>query len=518
MISKNPLEGHLSLDELFPSPSEMVHGDAELVKRAFAIIFCALDLSRSSMGKRGIADVWAAAFLASTFGMKRDGEDAEAIRQVSGDLAIITSTPQDIRLYSIYRRIEAAEKASQDPEGFRGLGMLVNSQQEQSDMMTSEIWACVRDAFAIYERLVAEDGDKIQFLYPASSGLLMRVRGFILDTQTAEYHMHSGESWQDYVQRLWDGVISHTFPYVGLADELKDSSHEEVDGRELAERRIVQGLRGRYKFPEGFDKGILAEVRKPFMTCELFQDEGRRYREMIAKDYDPRKYPKQYKETLRSIRYCTPTTVMPKSSFDKMLEDGEFKSMWQLPPEEWDDYYCDRPEDARALNDKRLFGEKGGRITYAMLVLPIEQDDSVNHNTAHLAQTYGKDDPVLVQFTGHVREQATLTWGDSFQNFVSVPYSTEALAWLLEARFFLNMLRSHPMAQEIMPTLHETNSLWLSFLQMTFGQKHPYFEIQIHGRIGLDWIKSANHIPQDSEESTDLTPMVKKEIKRKHAN
>jgi hypothetical protein len=342
----------------------------------------------------------------------------------------------------------------------------------------------------------------------------MRVREFLVDLYTVKFHHSGGESWPEYVQRLWDGAVEKTFPYIGLAATASESSHGELDGKDLCSYRTSKALATRHRYPEGFSEAILEEVDKPFMTCGLFSGDARRYRDLtLRQDFDGRAYERQYADLLKTVRNSTVTTMTSRSAFDQILQDGEFKSFWQLPEDQRDYTFCDAPQDARALNDMRLFGEKGGRVTYAVLVLPIESEEMVNENMAHLARTYGRGNPVVVQLTGHVKEHSTITWGDSFQNFIALPYCHKTLAWLLEARFFINSLRGHPMAKEIIPVLPKINDLWMSFMQISFGQKHPYFELQIHGRIGLDRIKQVSQIPTGDGEPVDLIEEVKTALK-----
>lgn len=501
MIYEKPLK-ELSIGELFPSPADLRQGNDIIARRAFLITFCSVDLARSVIGKDGIPEVWATAFLAATHGIKDKEESEDGIRQACSNLHLGALDSSDIRLYSILRRVGVARGASGDPDGFNekvtaALRMLIGDQKEGVPAITSCVWGCVRDAFLIYDKLTDIKGQIGEnFVFPGSGELLRRIRGFAGALYTEKgWGRSKHEPWEDYATRLWDGVRKYTFPHYGLSERIPDSLHEKLDGKKLRDHRVALARDVAHEYPRGFKGDLLNEVDKPFLTCALFDGEFANYRNLISDGgYKEAAYKRQYKDLLKDLRYSVPMSAMTRAGFDGMMADGEFKAIWQLSDDAWDDWFCDRPQDGRALNDLRLFGEKGGRVVYSILMLNLDPDKVIDWNIRHIATTHGGDDPVVVRFKGTVKEQATISWGSSRENFVVIPYTIEALAWLVEARFFIGVVGQDPDKMELLNKAAQESSLWREFLQVTSGQKHPYIEMQIHGRIGPEHIKSAIHI------------------------
>lgn len=516
MITKNPFEGKLEVSDLFPSPSQMVHGDSRVVRRAFTIIFMALDISRSIYGRKWIPETWAIAYLAATYGIHGDEEDVQSIDGIANDIRILGPTPQDIRLYSIATKMEKAKSMSTEPDKFNervsiGLKLLINQQKEQVDESCSECWAPVRDAFAAFD-VIRGTAKSPGFILPVTVPCLVKVKEFCMTIYGEQgWEMTEAEDWGFYANRLWDEVVKVTFPYVGMADDIEESSHEDFDkGDELRDHRLKKAKELADRIPEGFDYALLDAMKEPFLECALFDgEEGRDNRDLILRDeWNSSKYRKQHQGLMKSLMATPVVTCMPRPAFDEMLTDGRFRSFWELPEEKWDDRYCDRPQDARAMNDRRLFGEKGGQVVYAITILKVESEETVAANTSHLGETYGGGQPVMVQFRPSITRRASICLGDSFQNFVLAPFSNETLAWLMEAAQFMQMIYRSEMGPSLAGSISGTNSLWMSYMQLMSGQRNPYYEVQVHGEVTPKDITRAHEAKEDGS-LKDLTSKVK---------
>jgi hypothetical protein len=133
-----------------------------------------------------------------------------------------------------------------------------------------------------------------------------------------------------------------------------------------------------------------------------------------------------------------------------------FLSFWELLDAgalTWHNQFTDKPEDARAYSERRLFGERCRRTFYGVLQNPmLAASDPV------LRSMYGQ---VCVTLKPDVLDAASFTLADSQSNAWALPYDAQTVKTMLFAWF---VGQREPYMARLLPT----------------QEPMRYIEVQIH--------------------------------------
>ena len=159
------------------------------------------------------------------------------------------------------------------------------------------------------------------------------------------------------------------------------------------------------------------------------------------------------------------------------------------------------------MNDKRLWGGLGDRITYAISILPTEPVEMIDENMVVMIDAFGGDSPMLIEFKdSKLLSRSSFTPGSSFENFLAIPYSPRNMLWALEARMFCEAIMALPpnVYPEVRSKLVKQNNLWESLLLMFGVPKSSFFEFQIHGSLTTKDISKVMEVNTETGETENI--------------
>jgi hypothetical protein len=153
------------------------------------------------------------------------------------------------------------------------------------------------------------------------------------------------------------------------------------------------------------------------------------------------------------IRAAAPTTYT--NAFEAFVADGEYRTIWESGVS-WQKRYHDAPEDVRALQDMRMFGELGRHVAYASM-LPV---NDVETNLT-MSRMYGAQ---RIVWNRAILKGASMCPNDSHYAPFLLPYSDHNMVKLI-----VGTIARH------LPHLH--------LLRPWGDAPHRYVELQIHQRL-----------------------------------
>lgn len=177
-----------------------------------------------------------------------------------------------------------------------------------------------------------------------------------------------------------------------------------------------------------------------------------------------------------------PITFFSKKAYESFRLEGKTKTVWERSQEEdfkesWHYRYTDVPMHGRALCDKRLFGEKGTDITYAVFI-----HKGMLNQIKTLADMYGE---VAVTWKRDCLDYSSLTINDSMHAPFVTPATIETLKKFVASYYlpsFINSVKADPKVRDFVTT-------------MTGYPCHPNFvELQIHKSMTVDDIESVEKV------------------------
>ena len=153
------------------------------------------------------------------------------------------------------------------------------------------------------------------------------------------------------------------------------------------------------------------------------------------------------------IRASAPITYT--NAFKEFVASGEYRTIWEHGVS-WQKRYHDAPEDVRALQDMRMFGELGRHVAYASM-LPLQEVET----NITLSRMYGGQ---RIVWNRDILKGASMCPNDSHYAPFVLPYSDENLTKLIVGTILRHL-----------PHLH--------LLRPWGDAPHRYVELQIHQRL-----------------------------------
>lgn len=383
MISRNPLP--IPLEKLGVKDSQFTHKSklhgAGHVNR---VIFNAMTLCRGMGWGELMPEVWASAYL-HDLSRRHDGECQE-----HGRWAVDEKLEQ-------YRELFTAAGVTDFDAVELAVDWHCRDEIKPSNEKHARILALLKDADAL-DRCRLGDLDPRYLRLPRTPFLI----------KFAERLFHKTHSCSADWIRTWEIGVEQYNPNMGTIDIIRDYWDASESGPARRDRRLGQAE-------------YSGEMTKFLDIVD------RAMREAKA---TPRKM------KFNVFTYCSQATL------DNFKETGEWLDYWKLHDrgiKAWHDKYCDRPDDSKAFNDKRLYGEKGRGITYAIMA-PAEMPGYDGGGPDTWARgTYG---PVRIQWNEDVLESASFSLNDSQENIFVIPFSTTNLMWAVKSSQRLNFIEA----------------------------------------------------------------------------
>lgn len=178
-----------------------------------------------------------------------------------------------------------------------------------------------------------------------------------------------------------------------------------------------------------------------------------------------------------TLEAYSPVTFMSVESFRRFRDFGETKTLRDLDREFGLCESCyfrfsDDPIAERNVTDRRLWGEKGEDITYAVLISDVMKD-----TIGILSEMYGK---VMVEWRRDVLEYSTLTVNDSSSALYSIPATPANCIKALLPLYVGRAQKSGSEDQGCVPYITEAifgEPFWVNFVELQIHSKLKWADI-----------------------------------------
>jgi len=424
-LSRNPLP--LALAEMGVTEAQFkytspIHGPSHVNR----VIYLAMMLCRQHGHGLVMPEVWAAAYLHDLARLDDEPDDMHGHRAVAEYL----HQYEDLFIRAGVRDMQAVAFAV----AYHCTPLEATPVGGKADL----VLRILKDADAL-DRVRIGDLNPKMLRLEYSAGLIKRARALFAATTAIHDFEH-----------VWKVGVFLFNPAIGLAERVKDEWHWDETGDQRMQRRLAQAQVGKppMKVPS------LAEVVENFP----------RYKDQLGET--PPALLNELRLVLTTIvSQGFPVTYVRPETLEQVCNgDRKFRSLWELPEATWHRQFNDNPEDGRAYNEHRLFGEKCRWMTSGVFLIPDDRWMRWVERDQRLRQMYGM---ARIRWRQDVLASCSYTISDSQRNAFAQPFSYERVACSLATC----MLPPEAMLRSIFAPSQENLR---------------YFEIQIHEPLTVD--------------------------------
>lgn len=365
----NPIK-NLSLDELGITDGHLNYvSEIHNAQHTNRVIYNALALCLSMGWRKLMPMVWAAAFL-HDLGRDSDGIDDQHGAKGAARAGTFSELFKKAGLRDL--EIEMAMQVAT----FHSLShhdLMLGGEKIMAEVFAITLGVLV-DADVMDRIRLGERPESFRYTNKERAPYLARYAHKLYDTSVST----------DSMKDTWSKAVGIFCPHLGAAS--KTSKQEYIDGPSTLERRlsICRDKLNSKTQPADWSWKIIAEQLER-----------------------------------QGAKICT---YLSPDSWIEFTKSGKWLNFWNINQEKsWHKEFSDIPEDSRAYNEGRLFGEKCDPITHAVLLENPEQD-------YHFRHMYGQ---VRITWNYDVLDSVSWTPEDSQENAMAFPL------WFLAGRDFI---------------------------------------------------------------------------------
>lgn len=294
-------------------------------------------------------------------------------------------------------------------------------------------WSTLKDADAL---------DRCRFGDVVNARMLRETRSHLFIRAAEELFKATGHNAT--IDEVWEAGVKILNPHLGFAEKVKDGWDASEDPAARMVRRVCSSPANVSALQHGLSMMRLKGVRAmPDAIAEV--------------GFTPSEI----------IDYAVPAIAVPHDVIERIKCGEPFKTVWETGPT-WHSLYNERPLDARAYHEHRLFGEKLNNCPTAFLYNAKNRESKwCGIKTARrISEMYGSR---IFTLKKDLLKCSSFTFGDSHQASSAAFYSAISLA----CQYMVNKATG----------------------DIADGDPPTYIELQIHKMIGWDDVERELIIP-----------------------